>query len=112
MAAVAKYMRQTGEVFGLNPPRDRQFRLITPRTKYGYTLTLRIMHYEDNEYMVDGHDGWSDLLFNGGGIRVNDSYVMLLQDLEQEVMNIVDPSYIIDTDDKENDDPNIDAMDA
>ena len=107
MAAVAKM--QTGEVFGWNPPRDRQFRLITLRTKYDYTLTLHIMHYEDNEYMVDGHDGWSGLLFDGG-IRENDNYVMLLQDLEQEVMDIVDPRYSIDTDDKENDDPN--TMDA
>ena len=71
MAAVAK--RQTGEVFGMTPPRDRQFRTLSPRTKYGYTLSLRITHYEDDEYLVEGIDGLSGILFDGG-IRENDNY--------------------------------------
>ena len=68
MAAVAK--RQTGEVFCATPPRDRQFRTFSPRTKYGYTLSLRITHYEDDEYMVEGIDGWSGILSTAEFVRI------------------------------------------
>ena len=57
---------------------------------YGYMLSLRITHYEGDEYMVEGTDGWSSILFDGG-IRENDSYIMLLYELEREVMDIEDP---------------------
>ena len=86
MASIAK--RQAGEVFGAQPPRDRQFRIVSVPTKFGHMVSLRITHYGDDEYLVEGTDRWSCILF--GGIRENDSYIMLLYELEREVMDIED----------------------
>ena len=84
MASVATKQR---EVFGVTPPGYRQFRILSATTKNGYPLSLRITHYGDDEYMVEGINGWGSILFDGG-IRQNDNYMMLLRDIEREVMAI------------------------